>query len=111
MEIWVLFPNLFLRVVGLSLCCVYTPSEIVFQEESYSSLHSIVEETLTSGKYILVFLISILNIYIWNLKNYVTTVVFFEEITQKLRSIENYTSEEIKCTIFLLFFNCQRQLS
>ena len=28
----------------------------------------------------------------------------FEEITQKLASRENYASEEIKFTIFLLFF-------
>ena len=33
---------------------------------------SIVEETLTSGKYISLFLISILNIYTWNLTNYLT---------------------------------------
>ena len=33
-----------------------------------------------------------------------TTGVFFEEITQKLASRENYATEEIKCTIFLLFF-------
>ena len=32
------------------------------------------------------------------------THVFFEEITQKLTIRENYSSEEIKCTIFLLFF-------
>ena len=42
--------------------------------------------------------------YIWNLKNYVTTGIIFEEIMQKLASRENYASEEIKCTIFLLFF-------
>ena len=29
-----------------------------------------------------------------------TTLVFFKEITQKLTIIENYASEEIKCTIF-----------
>ena len=33
-----------------------------------------------------------------------TTSIIFEEITQKLASRENYASEEIKCTIFLLFF-------
>ena len=41
------------------------PFQIVFQEQSYSNLHSIVEETLTSGKYVLLFLISILYIYIY----------------------------------------------
>ena len=35
----------------------------------------------------------------------------FEEITQKVASRENYASEEIKFTIFLLFFKWQRQLS
>ena len=30
--------------------------------------------------------------------------IFFEEITQKLASRENYASVEIKCTTFLLFF-------
>ena len=32
------------------------------------------------------------------------THVFFKEIMQKLTIGENYASEEIKCTIFLLFF-------
>ena len=39
---------------------------------------------LTSGKYISLFLILLLNIYIRNLKNYVTTGRIFEEIIQKL---------------------------
>ena len=33
-----------------------------------------------------------------------TTGVIFEEIMQELTTRENYTSEEIKCTIFKLFF-------
>ena len=66
-------------------------------------LMAIVEETLTSGKYVSLFLILILYIYTI-FKNYVTTHVFFEEIMQKLTIRENYASEEIKCTIFLLFF-------
>ena len=48
--------------------------------------------------------------YIRNLKNYVTTAVIFEEVAEKLASRKNYASEEIKCTIFLLFFKQQRQL-
>ena len=31
-----------------------------------------------------------------------TTGVFFEEITKKLASRENYASEEINCTIFFI---------
>ena len=33
-----------------------------------------------------------------------TTHIFFEEKTQKLAIRENYASEEIKCTTFLVFF-------
>ena len=43
---------------------------------------TIMEETLTSGEYVPLFLISILNmhnVYIWNLKNYVTTGVFLKK--------------------------------
>ena len=40
-----------------------------------------------------------------------TTHIFFKEITQKLTIRENCASEEIKSTIFLLFFKEQRQLS
>ena len=64
--------------------------------------HAIVEETLTSGKYISVFLISILKIYIWNLKNYVTTGVFFEKIMQKLASRENYVSRDQMHHFFII---------
>ena len=35
-------------------------------------------------------------IYIYIKKNYVTTHIFFKEITQKLTIGENYASEEIK---------------
>ena len=65
---------------------------------------SIVEETLTSGEYVSLFLISILNMNIWNSKNYVTMGVIYKEKHKKLASRKNYASEEIKCTIFLLFF-------
>ena len=40
---------------------------------------SIVEETLTSGEYVSLFLILILNMNIWNSKNYVTTGVIYKE--------------------------------
>ena len=46
-------------------------------------MQPIVEETLTSGKYVSLFLISILNIYIWNLKNYMTTGIIFEKNNAK----------------------------
>ena len=42
----------------------------------------IVEETITSGEYISVPNFNFLNIYIWNLNNYVATSVIFEEIMQ-----------------------------
>ena len=61
---------------------------------------SIVEETLTSGEYVSLFLISLLNMNIWNSKNYVTMGVIYKEKRKKLASRENYESEEIKCTIF-----------
>ena len=37
------------------------------------------------------------------LNNYVTTGIIFEGIMGKLATRENYASEEIKCTLFLLF--------
>ena len=58
-------------------------------------------ETLTSGKYVSLFQISILHIY--KIKKLRDDPLIFKEITQKLTIRENYASEEIKCTIFLLF--------
>ena len=71
---------------------------------------TIVEETLTAGKYVSLFLISTLYIYIYNLNIYATTCIFFEEITQTLTIRENYASEEIKCIIFLIICKWQHQL-
>ena len=48
----------------------------MFAKMSLNSFWAIVEETLTSGKYVSLCLISILYIYIY--KNYVTTHVFIE---------------------------------
>ena len=67
-----------------------------------STFLAIMEETLTSGEYVPLFLISILNMNILNLKNYVTAGVFLMKITQKLASRENYASKEIKSTIFFI---------
>ena len=69
------------------------------------------EETLTSGEYVFLFLISILNIYAYSLNNYVTTGIIFEEITQKLATKENYASEEIKCTIFFIILQVKSSIA
>ena len=57
------------------------------------------EETLTSGEYVPLFLISILNVYM-KFEKLRDNQCIFEEITQKQPSRENYASEEIKFNIF-----------
>ena len=42
-------------------------------------LQAIMEETLASGEYVPLFLISILNMNIWKLKNYMTASVFLKK--------------------------------
>ena len=67
----------------------------------YQRAEAIVEETLTSGKYVSLFLISILYTYIKFKKLRANPHVFWRN-TQKLAIRENCVSEENKCTLFVV---------
>ena len=75
---------------------------------------SLLWKKLTSGEYVSLFLISILNIYIyifiWNLKNHMTTVIIFKEIMQKLANQRKLHQWWDQMHHFFLFFKWQRQL-
>ena len=60
----------------------------------------IVEETLTSGKYVSLFLISIL--YIYKIKKITWRPTYFWRNMQKLAIRKNCSSEENKCTLFVV---------
>ena len=65
------------------------------------SIYAIVEETLTSGKYVSLFLISILYIYIYNFKNY---VAYFEEIRKNWQSEKIAQVKRTNAPYLLLIF-------
>ena len=71
---------------------------------------AIVEETPTSEEYISGFLISILNIYIWNLNIYVAIRVIFKEKCTNCQPVKIMQVKRTNAFFLLLFFKWKHWL-
>ena len=74
------------------------------------SLQSIVEETLTSDEYVSLFLISILNIYVWNLNNCVPIGIIFKEHRTNWQPEKIMQVKRTNAPFLLLYFKWKHWL-